>query len=427
MILASFFRGEALQPFKNLIALGSVQLTNYLLPLATLPYLIRVVGIENFGMVSLVQSVMLYLLLIADYGFNFTTTMEISVHKENSNAINHIVSGTMATKFLLLLLSFISLLILQIFITRFHSHGVLFLFGFSIVIGQAFFPMWFFQGVEKLKYIAWLNLISRCILTALIFIFINEPSDYIYILPIYGFGNLVATLIGLMVMILKFNVKLQFPQWIDVKVHLKKGWPVFISSIANNTYVNSGIVILSFFASDLVVGFYSVADKILLIFRQMMVVVAQAVYPAICRLMGDRDKLLEMIKGIFIPFFVGIAVSCLFILIFPSFVTMVLTGKRTIEIVVLLRLLSLAPIIMVMGVPFNQLLMATDHRKESMRVYLMTAFFSIMANVILAEFLLQNGIAMGVLLSEIFITYSLITTSNKKQKLITIRELTKIR
>jgi len=60
-------------------------------------------------------------------------------------------------------------------------------------------------------------------------------------------------------------------------------------------------------------------------------------------------------------------------------------------------------------------------------VYLMTAFFSIMANVILAEFLLQNGIAMGVLLSEIFITYSLITTSNKKQKLITIRELTKIR
>ena len=82
---------------------------------------------------------------------------------------------------------------------------------------------------------------------------------------------------------------------------------------------------------------------------------------------------------------------------------------------------------MVMGVPFNQLLMATDHRKESMRVYLMTAFFSIMANVILAEFLLQNGIAMGVLLSEIFITYSLITTSNKKQKLITIRELTKIR
>jgi len=175
MILARFFRGESRQPFKNIIALGSVQLTNYLLPLITLPYIIRIVGIEKFGIVSLVQSVMLYLLIIVDYGFNYTATLEILRNKDNAIALNRIVSGTMATKFLLLFLSFASLIILHISVTRFNEDGLLFLLGFSLVIGQAFFPMWFFQGIEKLKYITWFNLISRCTLTVLIFMFIQTP------------------------------------------------------------------------------------------------------------------------------------------------------------------------------------------------------------------------------------------------------------
>lgn len=82
MSLSKFLKNKSVF-LKNLISLATVQGLNYLLPLLTLPYLVRVVGVDKFGVLSLATVVIAFFIVVTDYGFNYTATREISLNKSN--------------------------------------------------------------------------------------------------------------------------------------------------------------------------------------------------------------------------------------------------------------------------------------------------------------------------------------------------------
>ncbi|WP_192828464.1 oligosaccharide flippase family protein, partial [Enterobacter asburiae] len=89
---------------KNIILLFFVQASNYLFPLLTLPYLMRVLGAENFGIVAMVQAWLQYIIIFVDYGFNFSATLLVSVNKNNQSKIDSIYTAVTAAKLALLLI-----------------------------------------------------------------------------------------------------------------------------------------------------------------------------------------------------------------------------------------------------------------------------------------------------------------------------------
>jgi hypothetical protein len=65
----------------NFFFLGFVQIINVLLQLLVIPYVIKIIGIDGFGVVAVAQVVMLFLSAFTDYGFNQTATKDVSLNR----------------------------------------------------------------------------------------------------------------------------------------------------------------------------------------------------------------------------------------------------------------------------------------------------------------------------------------------------------
>jgi PST family polysaccharide transporter len=93
---------------ENMFALGFVQAINYILPLLVLPYLARVLGAENFGVYILAQALAFYFVVLTDYGFKFTATQIIALHRDDPEKSSKIFSSVIQIKLFLLLASFLT-------------------------------------------------------------------------------------------------------------------------------------------------------------------------------------------------------------------------------------------------------------------------------------------------------------------------------
>ena len=93
---------------KNFLSLTTLQGISYLLPLVVLPYLVRVIGIEKFGLIAFAQSLVQYFMILTDYGFSLSATRKISLCGEHNKKVSAIFSSVMTVKLIFAALSFLA-------------------------------------------------------------------------------------------------------------------------------------------------------------------------------------------------------------------------------------------------------------------------------------------------------------------------------
>ena len=148
---------EKLSPYKNLLknftSLSVLQLSNYLFPLIILPYVVRVLGPDKYGLVQFAAAFNSYFLILCDYGFGLTGTRMISQNRNDHQNLSRIFSSIVIIRLLLFVFSFALITVVVFSFERFILEWQVFLLSSGIVFGSTLFPLWFFQGLEQMKYI----------------------------------------------------------------------------------------------------------------------------------------------------------------------------------------------------------------------------------------------------------------------------------
>ena len=173
----------------NFIYLSLLQVAGYIFPLITFPYLAKTIGVEKFGEIAFALAMLSYFQTIVDYGFNFTATRDIAQNRNNIMVVSQIFSNVLWARCFLLLIMLLPFVIIVFSIEKLFLMRKLLFATFLLLPGHILFPQWLFQGLEKMKYITILNVISKLIFTIAVFLVIREESDYMYqpILTSLGF------------------------------------------------------------------------------------------------------------------------------------------------------------------------------------------------------------------------------------------------
>lgn len=335
----------------NFFSLSVLQGANYLLPLITLPYLVRVLGPEKFGLVAFAQAFIQYFVILTDYGFNLSATREISIHRENKQKVSEIFTSVLIIKFVLMVLSLILLCAVVFSFSKFKSDWQIYFLTFGMVFGQVLFPVWLFQGMERMKYIAFLNIGSKLLFTILIFIVIKKASDYIYVPLINSCGFILAGIFGQYLAFRNFRIRLHLPAINCLSTHFKDSTQFFLSRASVSIFTSSNAFFLGLFTNNAVVGHYSVAEKLYMAFQGIYQPLTNTIYPYMA-----KYRNIPLYKKIFKYSLLLNSISCILLFVFSRQLVTLLFGSDFRQSVLVLRIFSAALFLVVpailLGYPF---------------------------------------------------------------------------
>lgn len=401
----------------NFLSLAFLQAANYILPLITLPYLVRVLGPEKFGLTAFVQAFINYFVIFTDYGFNLSATKNIAVHRGNKQESDKIFSSVITVKIIFGIISFIILSLFLLLIPKFGENWIIYIFAFGTVVGNIIFPIWMFQGLEKLKHVAFLNIAAKLIFTVSIFFVVKDAADYIYVPLLNSLGYIFAGIISLCFLFIGFKIKFKIPTVGEIKAQLGDGWHVFISTVAVSLYTTSNSFILGLFTNNITVGYYSAAEKLIMAANGLLNPISQTIYPYISSL-ASKSKVaaLNLVRRIAIIMGAATFILSLFIFICAPLIVDIILGDNYGSSVNVLRIMSFLPFMICLSNMFGiQIMLPFGFKKEFSAVIISAGIINISLALVLIPFLFQNGVALAWLITESLITISMFFCLKKKE------------
>lgn len=362
----------------NTLSLTLLQATNMLLPLVALPYLSRVLGTNNLGLVLFAQVFNRYFQIATEYGFDLTGTREISEKKGNLKRINKVFWDVIKTKLFICFVSALFLFIIVFGVPFFREHAYIYILSFGVTIATVFLPTFFFQGIEKMKYITYANFISKLLSVFLIFFLVNNKNDY-YLVPVfYTFGAIISATFSIIVSFRKFNITYEKTSFQNILDQLKRGFNVFLSNITITGYTITNSLILGFFASPTVIGIYIAIEKIILALKVIINPFYQASYPYLVNVYKvNKKKYWNIIKSHYIYSLFVMIVFVSLVNIYSEFLITTILGEDFIVGRDLFKVFSILIVITPLSyITFNNGLLILKKDKIYSFVYSFMAIFN---------------------------------------------------
>ncbi len=390
---------------ENLLSLLTLQGVTYLLPLITLPYLVRVLGPESFGLLAFAQAFVHFFVVLTDYGFNYTATREISINRDDISKVSEIFCTVLLVKLLLMVASLAFMVGVLLFVPQFREEWAVHLVFFVMVVGNVLFPVWFYQGIEQMKYITAANVSSRVISTAAIFVVVRDSSDVLLAAALQAGGMFLAGVLGISLVRQVAPVEPIMPSVQQMWETLRDGWPVFVSQVSNALKSYSGVFILGLFYGNLTVGYFAIADKILKAVMGLAMPVSNAVYPQVSALAAEsRERALNLARKALTLGGSAFLLVSVALFVSADLLVWLVAGEANPLVTTLIRIMAITPFINFVDNVYGVLvLLPLRMNRYFMHAAIASGLFSVAGSLVAAPAFGAKGIAVVFVLSQVLV------------------------
>jgi PST family polysaccharide transporter len=392
---------------QNALSLYGVQIATYVVPLVTVPYLARVLGVAGWGLVAIAQGFGSYVGILGEYGFSLSATREVARHQGDRDKLANIFAGVLGAKVVLVAASFPLALLAGRWVPIFREHPALLWAGMFWALAQGFSVMWYFQGLERMRLVAALDISAKALATAGVFLLVRRSEDGWRVLALQGCGFLVSAAIGLSLAYRELPFRL--PSWAAVWEALRMGWSMFLFRSSVSLYTAGNAFILGLFVSPEFVGYYAGAEKISRAFLGILNPISQTLYPRLSHLASHAQDRAARLARISIGLMggAGATLGVLVFLLAPVIVHMVLGAHFEPAVRVLRVLALLVPLVAIGNVLGIQWMLPLGMDRAFNKIILLAGFINIVLALVLAPNYREMGMAWAVVIAETFVSSSM--------------------
>ena len=393
----------------NIASLGMVQVANYAIPLVTLPYLTRVLGPMAYGQVAFAQVLMVYFVLLTDYGFSWSATRKIAAHRDDRAYISRVFIGTWTAQWLLVVVAASLATLAVLYVDRLRPDASLYALAFTAVVGNALFPIWFLQGLERLQAVAAIQVTSRLVALLPIFVLVKAPSDAGFVLAINGGAAVLSGLLSIGWIRYQHLADWHWPGWPAVMHELHDGRALFGSRVVISFYTTLVPLALGWIAGPVALANFSLADKLRTAAQALLSPLSQALFPRMTHLFAtDKSAAFHLLKRSLLAVLVIAGSASALLWIFAEPLAVLLGGEAFRPASAALRWLALLPLLIGLSNVFGVQVMLPNSMNRPFNIILTAAGgLSILLIWPLIQQMQAVGAAQTMLIVELFVTGSM--------------------
>ena len=264
----------------------------------------------------------------------------VAICKENKELLSRIVSSTYLCKLILWSICVVVYFSIISIVPFFKEHYWVYSLSFLLTFNELLLPIWFFQGIENMKYITIVNMLARLLFVIAIFLFIHEREDYLLVPLLNGLGAVVAGILSLYIVLGRERVRLSVIPIRELRSAYKESFPLFVSTLSTRIYVNVNKLVIGSFLGMSEVSIYDLGEKVLNLMKLPISMVSQAVFPKI-----SREKNIHFVNKIMFLLAGAVFIGYMFVFIASRQIVYLFTGAYVNDAIVVIRILGVSAII----------------------------------------------------------------------------------
>ena len=410
------FKGIFIKNFFNLIINQGI---NIFIALLATRVLFSTLGEAQFGLVNLALSVVLLSSIAVSYGYHLNGPKRIALFRDQSAKKQSLINEIILTRIIIATGMAIILFCLTYFFGFFKSYAALLYYSLILLFSQALFPMFYFQGNDKIAWASLVNAFAKGAYLLLIVVFIKTPKDATYVNFLFGVTALVVYIVFWIIIYKKEKIKWVWVSIHNVKKRFIENFQFFISSIAGHVSIHGGLIILAVFVNNNVLGKFALAQKIALLMRMIPVFFTQSILQK-ATILFEKDKI-EFNSYVNRIFIIGLSITFvmgLIAIILSKWIIFLLAGSYVIYSETILKILAFIPFLSMLN--FNNMIkILVDEKKHLLtRATWITAIFMLILASIGSYYYGGYGLSIALVITETvsFIVHSVLLTKDKHER-----------